>query len=262
MRLLLWLFLSTPVFTSTVFTSAARAEDATLTARQIFERAEQTRKVDNSIQTLRMVLIGRNGAERVRELEMKVRRDDDVLSSYTRFSEPSDVAGTQLVVVDHPDQLDEQLLYLPALKRVQRISGRARSGSFMGSDFAFEDLELSQASRASHQIIDETEEFWIIETTPTEDSGSSYGKLISQVHKVDYLPRKIEYFDQRGRPLKVLTVTETTMDGETIIPRISVMKNVQKNTATRLEILSHQLNVEKEQIPEETFTPTFMERNG
>lgn len=259
MRLLLWLWISL---------SLAQADDpspdqaAAPTARQIFEKAEQNRKVDNSIQKMRMVLIGRNGAERVRALEMRVRRDGEVLSSYARFSEPSDVAGTQLVVVDNPDRLDEQLLYLPALRRVQRISGRARSGSFMGSDFSFEDLEITSAKDATHEIVDESGEYWIIETKPAEDSGSSYSRLRSEIHKTDFLPRRIEYFDKRGRPLKVLVVEETTKDGETVIPKVSVMRNLQTNTATRLEILEHQLNVSKEQIPDETFTPAFMERNG
>ncbi|MFT5684727.1 MAG: outer membrane lipoprotein-sorting protein [Myxococcota bacterium] len=229
-------------------------------AGEIIEQAKQTQKVDNSIQQIRMVLVSRSGAERVRELEMRIRRDGEVLSSYTRFSHPSDVSGTQLIVVDSPDSLDEQLLYLPALKRVQRIAGRARTGSFMGSDFAYEDLEISGADAAQHTLVSEDAEVWIIDTIPGPDS--SYSRIRTAVSKADYLPRKVEYFDKKGAPLKVLTVEETAMDGETVIPVRSVMHNLQKGTTTRLEILEHQLNVTPEQIPDETFTASFMERNG
>ena len=230
------------------------------TAQEIIEQAKQTQKVENSIQQLRMVLISKGGAERVRELEMRIRRDGEVLSSYTRFSHPSDVSGTQLVVVDSPDTLDEQLLYLPALNRVQRIAGRARTGSFMGSDFAYEDLEVSGADAAQHTLLSEDETSWLIETVPGEDS--SYSRIRTQVSKADYLPRTVEYFDKKGEPLKVLTVEETAQDGETIIPVRSVMRNLQKGTSTRMEIIEHQLNVTPEQIPDETFTASYMERHG
>ena len=207
-----------------------------------------------------MVLVNKSGAERVRELEMRIRRDDEVLSSYTRFSHPSDVSGTQLIVVDNPDALDEQLLYLPALKRVQRIAGRARTGSFMGSDFAYEDLEISGADEAVHALVSEDAQAWVIDTTPSADS--SYSRIRTTVSKADYLPRTVAYFDKKGEALKVLTVEETAMDGETVIPVRSVMRNLQKGTTTRMEILEHQLNVSPEQIPDETFTASFMERNG
>ena len=230
------------------------------TAQDIITQAQQTQKVDNSIQKLRMVLVSKSGAERVRELEMRIRRDGEVISSYTRFSHPSDVSGTQLIVIDSPDTIDEQLLYLPALMRVQRIAGRARTGSFLGSDFSFEDLEISGADEAQHTLISEDDTTWIIDTTPGE--GSSYSRLRSTVSKSDYLPRKVEYFDKKGAALKVLTVEETTTDGSTVVPTRSVMHNLQKGTTTRLEIIEHQLNVAPEQIPEETFTASFMERNG
>ncbi|MDG1480959.1 MAG: outer membrane lipoprotein-sorting protein [Myxococcota bacterium] len=229
-------------------------------AAEIIEQAKQTQKVDNSIQQIRMVLVSKSGAERVRELEMRIRRDDEVLSSYTRFSHPSDVSGTQLIVVDNPDALDEQLLYLPALKRVQRIAGRARTGSFMGSDFAYEDLEISGADEAVHALVSEDAQAWVIDTTPSADS--SYSRIRTTVSKADYLPRTVAYFDKKGEALKVLTVEETAMDGETVIPVRSVMRNLQKGTTTRMEILEHQLNVSPEQIPDETFTASFMERNG
>jgi len=229
-------------------------------AAEIIEQAKQTQKVDNSIQQIRMVLVSKSGSERVRELEMRIRRDDEVLSSYTRFSHPSDVSGTQLIVVDNPDALDEQLLYLPALKRVQRIAGRARTGAFMGSDFAYEDLEISGVDAAVHTLVSEDAQAWVIDTTPGADS--SYSRIRTTVSKADYLPRTVAYFDKKGEALKVLTVEETAMDGETVIPVRSVMRNLQKGTTTRMEILEHQLNVPPEQIPDETFTASFMERNG
>lgn len=243
----------------TMLLATALAQQPT-TAEEIFERAQSARNIDNSIQTMRMVLISKNGAERVREMELKVRRDGDVVSSYTRFTSPSDVSGTQLVMVDNPDQADDQLLYLPALQRVQRIAGRARTGAFMGSDFAFEDLELSVSDSDQHTIVEETESHWIIESVPGE--STLYARIRSTIRKTDSIPEQIDYFDKKDQPLKRLTITQTEQDGDTVIPTISIMENLQKGTQTRLEIIEHQLNVTPEQIPDEVFTTTYMERHG
>ena len=56
------------------------------------------------------------------------------------FDEPRDVKGTAFLIHAHKQEADDQWLYLPALKRVKRISSSNRSGSFMGSEFSYEDL--------------------------------------------------------------------------------------------------------------------------
>lgn len=235
---------------------AARAE----TPAEIIEAARDAQRVDSSIQSLRMVLIAKGGAERVRELEMRIRRDGDVISTYARFSHPSDVAGTQLVIVDHPDRADDQLLYLPALKRVNRIAGKARSGSFMGSDFFFEDFEITSAAEATHTLVSEDAASWVIDSVPGADS--SYGRIRSHVSKADHLPRKVEFFDRAGVALKVLEVQETAVDSGVTLPIRSVMTNLQKGTSTRMEVTAHRLNVPAAELPDETFTAAFLERNG
>lgn len=227
---------------------------------QILEEARQTRQVENSIQTVRMTLVSRTGKERVREFETRVKRDGDVVKSWTRFSHPSDVAGTQLVLVDSPDQADEQLLYLPALQRVNRIAGKARKGSFMGSDFAFEDLEISGVDDAEAKLVSEDDARWVIDAVPGGES--SYGRVRFTVRKTDKVPERVEFFDDKGAAIKVMTVQETVKDGDVVLPTRSTMEHLQKGTQTRLEVLKHQLDVPAADIPDETFTAAFMERSG
>jgi len=231
---------------------------ASPTPADIMEQARAAQRVDSSIQTLRMTLVSRTGAERVRELEMRVRKDGELIKSYARFSKPSDVAGTQLVIVDHPDRPDDQLLYLPALDRVNRIAGKSRSGSFMGSDFAFEDFELSGSEGGSQTLSSETSEAWVLDVQPPE--SSSYSRMLVTVDKGDKLPRRVEYFDRKGQPLKVLEVTEVSTEGGAPFPVTTVMRNLQKGTETRLEVLSHEVDVGEARIPDETFTAAYMEQ--
>jgi outer membrane lipoprotein-sorting protein len=230
------------------------------TAEEIMDKARAARQVDNSIQSVKMIIVSKSGSERVRELELKMKRDGDIRKSLAKFTAPSDVAGTQLLLVDHPDTVDEQLLYMPAIKRTNRISGKARKGSFMGSDFAYEDMEMSDPPDASHAVSSENETVWVIDTTPGENS--SYGRILTHVTKADFVPRKIEFFDDDGAALKILEVSKTELDGELTLAVESTMKNLQKGTATKLIVLEHQLNVPTEDLPDEVFTKAHMEKGG
>ena len=231
-----------------------------MTAEEIIDNARDVQQFNNGIQQMQMTLVSRNGSKRERKFEMRVRKDGEVVRSYVRFSHPTDVAGTQLVIVDNPDTVDEQLLYLPALKRTNRIAGKARKGSFMGSDFSFEDLEISDSAAAQHTLISEDEKVWVVDTKPSEDS--SYGRIRSHVSKSDYLPRLVEFFDQNDQPKKQLKVLETANENGTVFPTHSVMKNLSKNTSTELTVSEWRLNVGAEEIPDETFTIGYLERNG
>ena len=231
-----------------------------MTADDIIDNARDVQRINNGIQQMQMTLVSKNGAKRERKFEMRVRKDGEIVRSYVRFSHPSDVAGTQLVIVDNPDKVDEQLLYLPALKRTNRIAGKARKGSFMGSDFSFEDLEVSSASDAQHTLVSQTDSVWVIDTKPGTDS--SYGRIRSHVSKSDYLPRLVEFFDSNDQPKKTLQVLKTATEDGTILPTHSVMKNLSKSTSTEMTVSEWRLNVSPEEIPEETFTVGYLERNG
>ena len=225
------------------------------TPAEILERALEKQTVENSIQTVEMTLFSKRNAKQKRIFELWVRRDDDALRSYSKFTHPVEIAGTQLVLIDRPSTEDALLLYLPALKRIQRIAGKSRRRQFMGSDFSYTDLELSLNGEEQHSIIEENAEKWIIETIP--GSNSNYEKIISHVSKSLGLPLKIEYYNSRGH-LKTLDVLETRSESNTIIPILSRMSNHQKGTKTELHIKSIRINVPKEEIPLEIFTAAHL----
>ena len=241
-----------------IFALAPSRSSAETSPREVVEKAEELRRIDNSIQTVRMTLVSKSGSERTREFELKVRRDDDAVRSHTRFLSPADVAGTAMVIVDHPDQIDEQLLYVPALRRVTRISGKARSGSFLGSDFSFEDLELSDADSATHKMLSEDPDNWLVETIPGD--GSAYGRVIATIRRSDHLPVKIEYFNKKGKAWKTLEVKDTLTTGGATYPKTSLMKDLIRGTTTRLEVLEYRVDVSRDELPDALFSQTALER--
>ncbi len=241
-----------------VWSSLAGAADRS--AQEILEDAGRQYRVENAVQTMKMTLISRSGKERVRELEIKVRRDGDITSSYTRFLSPSDVAGTQLVLVDHPNQEDDQLLYLPALERVTRIAGKARSGSFMGSDFRYSDFELDTGEGSTHKILEEDAEYWVVETTC--GPGSNDHRFVTRIAKADSLPRNVEWFDSKGELTRRMTVDQVDIHEGVPVPTASRMEDMKRGTSTRLDITEIDVNISPEELPEEVFTSAYMERNG
>ena len=92
-----------------------------------------------------MVLKNRKGQESTRQITIRTLEvNDDGDKSMSLFHDPADVKGTAMLTYSHGLKADDQWLYLPALKRVKRINSRNKSGPFMGSEFAFEDLSSQE----------------------------------------------------------------------------------------------------------------------
>lgn len=101
---------------------------------------------------LLMILRNRHGQESVRELRnrsLEVADDGDKL--LVIFDRPRDVDGTAFLTFTHKEGQDDQWLYLPALKRIKRISSNNKSGPFMGSEFAYEDLTSQEIEKYTYK---------------------------------------------------------------------------------------------------------------
>ncbi|MBC8394752.1 MAG: outer membrane lipoprotein-sorting protein, partial [Deltaproteobacteria bacterium] len=97
---------------------------------------------------LLMILKNKHGQESIRKIRIRsleVEGDGD--KSLSIFDNPRDVKGTAFLTFSHKAGDDDQWLYLPALKRVKRISSRNKSGSFMGSEFAYEDISSQEVEK-------------------------------------------------------------------------------------------------------------------
>lgn len=238
----------------------ATSPAADKSAKEILESARRAYRVENAIQTVRMTLVAKNGGQRVRELEMRLRRDGDVLKSYSRFQSPSDVAGTQLVLVDQPDKEDEQLLYLPSMQRVTRISGNSRNNAFVGSDFRYADFEIDDGPQAVHTLASETGDSWVISTVP--GGSSDWSRIETTISKSDNVPRLAVYWDKKGEKAREMAVERVETRDGVPVPMSTVMKDLKRGTSTRMEVLKIQVNVPAASLPDTVFTGAYMERNG
>jgi hypothetical protein len=155
---------------------------------------------------LKMRLTNKNGDESIRSLKLntlEVAGEGD--KSLTIFDSPRDIKGTAFLSFTHALVPDEQWLYLPALKRVKRISSSNKSGPFLGSEYAFEDLTSFEIAKYSYQylrdeVVDEIDCF-VIEANP-QYKHSGYTRELIWIDKARYIPIKIDYYDRKNALLK------------------------------------------------------------
>jgi hypothetical protein len=157
---------------------------------------------------LKMILRNKNGDESVRVLTMKTLEvKDDGDKSLSVFSKPRDIKGTAFLSFTHALVPDEQWLYLPALKRVKRISSSNKSGPYLGSEFAFEDLTSFEVSKYKYKYLrDEVFkdiDCFVIEFYP-QYKHSGYTRQIVWIDKERYIPLKTDYYDRKNSLLKSL----------------------------------------------------------
>ena len=191
----------------------AQAQDAEARGLEIATEADaRDTGWGDSVVDLTMILRNKNGDESIREMRSRALEvADDGDKSMIIFDQPRDVRGTALLTYSHKTGDDDQWLYLPALKRVKRIASSNKSGPFMGSEFAYEDLSSQEIEKYTYKYLrDETldgEQVFVIERYPT-DENSGYTKQIVWMDQAEYRPRKIEFYDRKNSHLKTLTLHE------------------------------------------------------
>ena len=161
---------------------------------------------------LTMVLRDRQGRESVRQMRFKVLEvPGDGDKSLFVFDQPRDVQGTALLTHAHANTQDDQWLYLPALERVKRISASTRSGSFMGSEFSYEDMSAPEVEEYTYRYLRD-EPCGELTCTVTEqfplDEKSGYSRKVIWQDTGDLRTWKMEMYDRRDSHLKTLTFAD------------------------------------------------------
>lgn len=178
--------------------------------------AQEDDKRDNGFKdftaNLLMTLKNRQGEHSTRHIRNKtleVEGDGD--KSISIFDQPRDVKGTALLNFSHKIGTDDQWLYLPALKRVKRISSSNKSGSFMGSEFAYEDVTSQEVEKYTYKWLRDEDcdgkKCFVFERYPV-DKNSGYTRQVVWLDQEEYRILKIDYFDRKNSALKTLTQSD------------------------------------------------------
>lgn len=227
---------------ATSFASTATTNTA---ENQGFEIAARSDRSDlgfgDSEVSLKMILRNAAGQESTRSLRIATleKPDENVGDkSLVQFDTPRDIEGTALLSHAKILEADDQWLFLPALKRVKRISSSNKSGPFVGSEFAFEDFTAIELNKFEYRYL-RTEpcgrlECDVLERLPRYEN-SGYTKQLAWIDQADFQIRKVEFYDRRGDLLKVLELGDYRLyENEIWRAHQLSMSNVQTNKQTDL----------------------------
>lgn len=218
----------------------------------------------DSATKLTMTLTNRHGETSVRELRLKALEIQEAGigdRSLVIFDRPRDVAGTAFLSHTKIDEPDDQWLFLPALKRVKRISSANKSGPFMGSEFAYEDLVSQEVDKYTYRWLRDEPcgglDCFVIERTPVY-ANSGYTKQVVWVDTLHYRPVKIDFYDRKESLLKTLVFSGYRQYAERFWRAQNMqMDNHQTGKATTLEFAVYEFQVG---LSESDFTSSRLKR--
>ncbi|NKB60348.1 MAG: outer membrane lipoprotein-sorting protein [Alphaproteobacteria bacterium] len=159
---------------------------------------------------MKMVLRNAAGQESTRTLALNTLEiPDEQVGDKTLivFDSPADIDGTALLSHAKILDADDQWLFLPALKRIKRISSVNKSGPFVGSEFAFEDFTALELNKYTYRYLREEKcgalTCDVVERKPRYEH-SGYTRQVSWTDQKDFQVRKVDFYDRRGDLLKTL----------------------------------------------------------
>ncbi len=229
----------------------AQAADAP-TGLEVMQAVDHREDGDDLKQNMTQILLDRNGNQRVRHM-IAFRKDyGEDSKRIIFFTEPANIRDTALLTFDYddPNKDDDQWLYLPALKKVRRISSSDRGDYFMGTDFTFEDMKQTPELEDYHwkllgDAVVDGHQCWKVEGTPASEDimrELGYSKMIQYVRKDNDFTIQVDYWDQAGRELKHLHIVDMQqIQGIWSASKIE-MNNIQSQHKTILELSNQVYN--------------------
>ena len=251
------------LFASVFLAQAPPQAPAPKSAREIVELADNAPDGDTRRSSMRMTLVSKSGRERVRTIRSYSKDYGKDTKNLMQFKEPADVSGTTFLSFEYDDasKEDDRWIYLPAMRRVRRISGSSKNDYFMGSDFTYDDMGGRDLDDYTYKLLGEEACFggrcWKIESTAVDPVDTGYSKTISLIRKDALKAVHVDYYDRDGRLLKTLEVEELSVKQGYWTIGVMKMDNVQSRHKTLLKIFDIEHDVE---IKDSLFRAAGLER--
>ena len=237
-------------------------QEAPLSASAIVELSRNRIKADTVSTRSRMIITARNGAVTERVMDQYSKKDAQGNNrAIIVFQEPASVRGTRFLTIENPGKDNDQWIYLPSLGRVRRIAASEGSGSFVGTDFSYDDISSNdrKTDLDTHRILREEKfmdnDCYVIESIP-KDSSYQYSKMIQWIDKNNYVIHKVELYDRRGTLAKLLEILELREVQGRLAIMVTRMTTLAAGTSTSLNVETLRYD---ENIPEGVFTTNYLE---
>lgn len=222
-----------------LFATAVAADTAgERLAQRVYDRPDG--KDATSLVSMSLQAKGRAPRER-KMLVYRLDKKAGEVASLIRFLEPADIEGTGLLTLDKADGDSNQWVYLPAMERVRKIDSGRKGGSFVNSDYFYEDLRDRKVAQDEHRVIGKETiagvECDILESIPVEAGNSVYTKRLSWIDPISALPMQVEFFGRnQAQPDKRLQILKREKVRGYWTALDSVMSNLKTGHQTRLTV--------------------------
>ena len=230
-------------------TRANRA--AELTGREIIQKMKDLHAIQDEEESLDMLLKDKKGRKKKRAIKRYTLKGSNGQHKIRiAFLSPRDIKGLGLLTWEHEGAADDQWLYLPALRKVKRIASDNKQKPFAGTDFSYEDLQPEDMTVHEYKLVGEEEAAsqacYVVEAFPSTDAerkDSGYSKRKFWVRKDIFFAVKIEYYDKKGRHVKVQTQKgEENVAGTVWRSKYTTMRDLKKKHETLLRAKKRELN--------------------
>ena len=240
----------------------------TLTGKQVMEKQKELHKVSSEVGTEIMLLVDKSDGKEKRGIRRYAKEIGDDLHRYLIvFLKPADIRATALLTWEQKGRENDQWLYMPAHKKMQRIAKGSKKNYFMGTDFTYEDMEPEDLDNFSYTILrtenithDKNEfECLVLEAVPANKKKareSGYKRRILWIEKEHLTTIKIEFYDRRNRLQKTQTNHDIKkIEGTVWRAKKTFMKHHQKNHKTLTMVTKIEIN---QQVKSNVFTERFI----
>lgn len=233
---------------------------AGLNGRDIIQKVIDREAPNTTEVRIRMILVDKKGREREREFISYTKDYPEGRKTVLKFEKPADVKGMGFLQIQHKKGEDEQFLYLPELKRVRRLTGSARRGSFFGSDLSYEDLEERDVDDDIHTLLREEKleniEVYVVESKPKDPGSTQYARILQWIRKDNFIPVRVEFYkdDELVKELKVERIEK--IDGYWTVMKTRI-KTIKSEHSTTVEVVEIKNN---KPIPDDVFSERFLSK--
>ncbi|MCR4579480.1 MAG: outer membrane lipoprotein-sorting protein [Treponema sp.] len=252
--------------------AALALTSATLSAESgydIMKKADQVPEPKTSSSKATLTIHSKKGSDRIREVIMKSKDFGDVTKEVIVFTSPKDVAGVGYLMFEYAEDASgnkkdaDNWLYMPAMKKTRRIasSGSESEGSFMGTDFTYQDMGERSLNDYDYNLLGE-EAVNGVDCYKVECISKAHTekdpRYISYISKADYILQKCEFYDRQDQLHRVLTCTDfTTIDGYKTAQKMK-MENVQTGTWSSID--TKEIVYNADDIDDSLFTVAALEK--
>ncbi|MCL2762140.1 MAG: outer membrane lipoprotein-sorting protein [Treponema sp.] len=214
----------------------------------------------------RMVIRTKDGSTSERLIDQYAKDGPKGTRTVIVFQQPASVAGTRFLTMENPGNADDRWIFLPNLGRVRRIAASEGSGSFVGTDFSYDDVSSAtrNANLDTHTLLREEDydsdginaaTCYVIQSIP-KDSSYQYSKMVQWIAKDTRIVMKIELFDRRNTLVKTVEMSGLKDVQGRLTVTVTKMTTHAAGTSTTItnEIIKYD-----DPIPERVFTTEFLE---